>query len=329
MQRLIVFLKSRPKSVIAALLALAFVVSAVWIGDARRARTGLYPPAESVVPTAVVRQDASGAVPDGAYSGEDMLAPKVGGGMTPPMPYPAPTAGVTAADVDQKIIKNGRLQLLVDKVTDAADRITGIAKARGGFVQSSSVSEGGDGTYSGDIEVRVPSDAFEGAMSEIKKLATLVKNETSTGQDVTEQYTDLQAQLRNAQAQEQTYLEILKEARTVSDTLQVQAQLGSIRGQIESLQGRIQYLTNQTSYSTISVSLEEEPAVRAPTKTFRPLSIVKEAAQALVDAFQNILSGLIWAVIVWGGVLLPFALLAWAGMRIWKRRGKHAARSKR
>ncbi len=241
-------------------------------------------------------------------------------GVTSPMPPYEPSAGQTAAEVDQKIIKNGYLNLSVVKVSETATKISDMAARRKGFVQSSSITERGDGTYSGDISIRVPAAEFEASMNEIKSYAALVKNETSTGQDVTEQYTDLEAQLRNARAQEEVYLEILKQARTVDDTLKVQQQLGMIRGQIESLQGRLKYLENVTSYSTISVSLAEEPSVRAPTKEFRPFTIVKEAFQTLVTVFQSLIAGLIWVVIVWGGVLLPVALIAWLIWRAWKRR---------
>lgn len=236
------------------------------------------------------------------------------------MPPYEPTAGETAAQVDQKIIKNGYLQLSVEKVAETSVRITDMAARRGGFLQSSSITERGDGTYSGDVTVRVPAKEFEAAMNEIKSYAKLVKRETATGQDVTEQYTDLEAQLRNARAQEETYLAILKQARTVEDTLMVQDRLGAVRAQIESLQGRMQYLENVTSYSTISVSLSEEPNVRVPTREFRPVAIMKQAFQTLVAVFQNLVAGLIWLVIVWGGVLLPLGLVAWLAWKRWKRR---------
>jgi hypothetical protein len=235
-------------------------------------------------------------------------------------PDGGPTAGQTAAEVDQKIIKNGYLQLVVDKVAAATDSITKLAKDDGGFVQNSSTNVRADGTYSGDITVRVPVAKFDAAMADIQKLAVQVKSSNATGQDVTEQYTDLQAQLRNAQAQEQTYLAILKQAKNVQDTLAVQAQLGAIRSQIESLQGRIQYLANTTSYSTISVSLEEEPLVRAPTKEFRPWTIIKMAVQTLIETVQAIIAGLIWALIVWGGILLPLGLILYVIYRVWKRK---------
>jgi hypothetical protein len=315
MIRPIAYLRAHPKAALATLLILVFAVAMIWNGTSQRSLTAplTY---NTVAPSIGVSEGAVGS-PSMVYA--DKMAPPIDNTIMPPIPMP-PTAGQTAAEVDQKIIKNGFLQLVVDKVAEAAASVTQIATSQGGFVQNSTVTERGDGTYSGEVDVRVPVLKFEEAMTEIRKLATLVKSDTSTGQDVTEQYTDLQAQLRNAQAQEQTYLEILKQARTVDDTLKVQEQLGIIRGQIESLQGRIQYLTNSTSYSTISVSLEEEPVVRAPTKEFRVWSIIKEATQTLVAAVQNIVAGIIWAVIVWGGILLPLAIVLWIVVKIWKRR---------
>jgi len=246
------------------------------------------------------------------FAAMDMMAEEsadYGRGIAPMPPQPG-YGGQTAAEVDQKIIKNGSLQLAVDDVGESVNRITSLAGDKKGFVQTSSVSERRDGTHYGQITIRVPAAAFDAAMQEIKGLAAVVKNESASGQDVTEKYTDLEAQLRNALAQERTYLAVLDKAETVEEILKVQQYLGQIRGTIESLQGRLKYLENMTSYSTINVSLEEEPVVRVPTKEFRPLTSVKEAVQALVDLGQGLLVGLIWAVIVGGGLLLPFGLLA-------------------
>lgn len=240
-----------------------------------------------------------------------------------PEPFPSPTAGQTAADVDQKIIKNGSLRLVVDDVSEATAAITTLAGAEEGFVQHSSVSERADGTHVGSITIRVPSSRFEAVIQSIKAVANVVETESVSGQDVTEQFTDLQAQLRNAEAQEATFLAVLDRATTVEDILNVQRELGYIRAQIESLQGRMQYLENVTSYSTIDVSLSEEPSLVIPSKEFRPLTSVKEAAQALVVIGQQFVIGFIWLVIVGGGLLLPTALflslLVWLLLKLVKR----------
>ncbi|KKR97577.1 MAG: hypothetical protein UU48_C0012G0016 [Candidatus Uhrbacteria bacterium GW2011_GWF2_41_16] len=238
-------------------------------------------------------------------------------------PEPSITAGETAAEVDQRIIKNGYLTLVVKDVPYAVSQITDLADTDHGFVQNSSISENKDGTHKGKISIRIPVKEFDRTMDTITSYALAVSNQSSTGQDVTEQFTDLQAQLHNAEAQEQVYLEILKKAETIQDVLMVQQQLGSIRGTIESLQGRIKYLENVTAYSTISVSLSEEASVQLPTKGFRPLSIFKEAIQTLIALFQSAAAGTIWLLVIGGGILLPLGLMVWALVRLARGRTAH------
>ncbi|MEY4745053.1 MAG: hypothetical protein RL272_998 [Candidatus Parcubacteria bacterium] len=237
-----------------------------------------------------------------------------------PVMIPYPSGGQTAAEVDQKIIKNGTLRITVDRVAESIGRIASIATARGGFVQESSSSERVDGTHEGQVTIRVPAKDFEMVMADVKALAKVVNYEVASGQDVTEQYTDLTAQLRNARAQEEEYLRIMKKADTVEDILKVQERLGQVRGQIESLQGRLKYLENVTSYSTVSVSLAEEPRIQVPTKEFRPGSIASEAVQALVGIAQRTAAAAIWIAIVGGGIGVPAVAIVLVAIAIVRRR---------
>ncbi len=232
------------------------------------------------------------------------------------------TAGATAAEVDQKIIKTGYLSLSVEHADAAASSLAALATGMGGYVQNSSLEERTDGTKFGSVVIRIPSARFDDALAESKKLATQVKSENVGGQDVTEQYTDLEAQLRNAKAQETEYLNILKKAQNVQDILSVQSYLGGVRSQIESLQGRLKYLGNQTSYATLSVSLSEDARVTVPGRDFRPLNDLKTAAQTLVAVFQGLATWLIWFAVIGGGTLIPLALLVWGVVVILKRRNR-------
>lgn len=226
-------------------------------------------------------------------------------------PIPAPSAGQTAGEVDQKIIKNGSLTLVVENVSESIDNLTQLSKTVGGFVQNSDIFEGNNGQKSGNITLRIPSTSFETALKQAKDLATFVSHEQVSGQDVTEQYTDLAARLRNAEAQEQVYLKVLDSARSVSDVLEVQRELSNIRATIESYKGQIQYLENQTSYATLTIFLSEKTTVSLPTKEFRPIDSIKEAVNGLVVVAQSLIVTLIWFVIVGGGILLPIGLIAW------------------
>lgn len=322
MTNLVEYFKGKPRTSLA-ILAIAAAITASWYAFDWQSDTPKYGGFAMMESSDGDAYGYGTTMGRGVGAYDKMASPSIA-----PMPYVAdgimpplyPTSGETAAEVDQKIVKNGYLQLVVVKVSDVVTEIGRLATARGGFVQSSSVTERGNGVYGGEVSVRVPVAKFEEAMNEIKKLSVVVKNETSNGQDVTEQYTDLQAQLRNAKAQEETYLEVLKQARSVEDILKVQERLGSIRSVIESLTGRLKYLENTTSFSTISVSLEEEATLRAPTKEFRLGAIVRGAVQTLVGAFQSLIAGLVYFIIVWGGILLPIGLLSWIVWKIWKKR---------
>lgn len=228
------------------------------------------------------------------------------------------TAGSTAADVAQRIIKTADLTLQVDVAADSAQAIADIAKAKGGYVQSSSVSEDAVGNKYAHVTIRVPVDHFEAIFDEVKDLADKVVNASTNGQDVTEQYTDLEARLNAAKAQEQQYLTILQLASTVGEILAVQEHLADVRADIESMQGQLNYLTNRTELATISVSLTENTRVTIPTEKFELWDEIKDAAKTLIVVFQRIVTAVVWAIIVGG----PFALLALGAYTIYRRRSR-------
>lgn len=225
------------------------------------------------------------------------------------MPYPAPSVGgQTAAEAEQRIIKTADLAIAVDGVEAKTHEVISIATGKGGFVQSSTLVEDEDGYKSGYVTVRVPSETFEDTITAIKNLSVRVDRESINGRDVTEQYTDIEARLRSAQAQEEQYLKILEQAETVQDILSVQSYLQSVRYEIESLQGQLDSLGNQTEYSTISVSLQEEVRIEVPTEKFDLGRDVKLALKYVVILAQTLLTYLVWLVIVGGAVIIPLGL---------------------
>ena len=185
----------------------------------------------------------------------------------------------------RKIIRNGALSLLVKKAEEVVQNIQALANNLGGFISESRVYETSGGSKSGTITIRIPADRFEEAMTEIKKMAIKVENETTSAQDVTEKFVDFEAQLKSAQAQEAQYLEILKRAVTVEEVLKVQQKLGETRNTIEKIQGQIQFLSRQVEMSTISVSLTSEADITVFGIRWRPLFVLKQS-------FRNMLKGL-------------------------------------
>src|SRR5438093_4042905 len=170
---------------------------------------------------------------------------------------------------DRKIVRNANLELRVDSVTTAVQQIDDVAAGAGGFVSASNVfvnsaSDGEDTasrTQTATLTVRVPADAYPTVMSRLRGISKETVSETSTASEVTEEFTDLQARLRNLQATEQRYLDLLNKAASIDEILTVQDRLNGVRLEIEQVTGRINVLNNLTDFASITVQLSLPPAV--------------------------------------------------------------------
>jgi multidrug efflux pump subunit AcrA (membrane-fusion protein) len=202
--------------------------------------------------------------------------------------------GTGATDTDRKIVKNGDMTLEVNDITVAITGVAKVATDLNGYVVSSNKQGDQDITY-GQISIRVPSDRFDEAFDKLRKLAVNVPNERTDSQDVTEQYTDLQAQLRNLEATEAQYLEILTKAEKVEDILAVQRELSNVRGQIEQLKGRIQYLDRTSDMALINVYLQKTKPLGGTA--WSALETLKSAARGLVSFGKVLANILIWVAV--------------------------------
>jgi len=220
--------------------------------------------------------------------------------------------------VERKVTKNGSLDLVVDKAETTAQAIQNIAEKAGGFVSHSQISEVSNNVKTGSITVRVPTDKFNQAMTDIKKLANKVEQENVDAQDVTEQYMDLDARLRNARATESQYLEIMRRALKVQDMLDVQQKLGEVRGEIEQLQGQLKYLNNQIDMSTINVSLTAQADVQVFGITWRPLTVIKQAFRNLLSSLTGYIDAIIGLIFLLPVIVLWLATIGLILLALWK-----------
>jgi len=213
--------------------------------------------------------------------------------------------------IDKKIIKTGSLSLKVEKAETVAESIANIAKLHKGEVASSNFYESARGVKSGAITVRVPYNNFDAAFNEIKKVATQFVSEASNAQDITEQYIDLQARLKNKQAEEISFTALLNRAGKLEEIISVTRELARVRGEIEQLQGQIRYLNSQTDMSTITANLTEDVAIASASQDWRPWQVVKTSVKRLLTAGQNFVDGLIMFLVVVLPMLIIYGLVIW------------------
>jgi len=228
----------------------------------------------------------------------------------------ADTAASAAEAADRKIIRNASLTMEVKSTSDMQHKVTSIAESHGGFVVTSEAKQREDAdpekrTLDIKLVVRVPSERFGSALDQIRGLANTLREENVTGQDVTEEFIDLEARIRTQRALELQFLEIMKQARKVEDALEVQRQIADVRTDIEKLEGRKRFLENRASLSTIVVTLEGPRQIVVSTTTFG--RSLREAVAEGVDLGSAILLFLVRFVIIMVPVtvfvLLPLGLL--------------------
>lgn len=213
------------------------------------------------------------------------------------------TTSVLPSMAERKIARTGTIGLLVDEVNSARDSIVQLASRLGGYIVSTSFS-GRDGDYAGSISLRIPNEKFDEAVTELRTLAVRIASENIAAKDVTEEYVDLQSRLRNAQATERQYLELLDKANDVDSTLKVYDRLKQVGAEIEQIKGRIQYLDQTSAMSIITVQLNPvataKPVVRSGWNAIEQL---KSATRAFVVAIQVIGTIAIYAAMfspIWG-----------------------------
>lgn len=220
----------------------------------------------------------------------------------------ADVAASAAEAADRKIIRNANLTMEVSSTTDSQHRVASIAESHGGFVVTSESkqrdnSDPNKRTLDIKLVVRVPADRFGAALDAIRGLANNLREENVTGQDVTEEFINLEARIRTQKALELQFLEIMKQARKVEDALEVQRQIADVRTEIEKLEGRRRFLENRASLSTITVNLEAPRQIVTVSTTGFGRSL-RDAVSEGVDVGSAILLFLVR----FGIVMIPVTL---------------------
>ncbi|RHW31136.1 DUF4349 domain-containing protein [Neobacillus notoginsengisoli] len=166
---------------------------------------------------------------------------------------------------DRMVIRQAELHVRVKNFKEAQSMLERKAEQFGGYIVNSTVSRDGDEQLSGNMTIRIPADKFEAFLHEAEGEAAEVLDRVVRGEDVTEQYVDLESRLKSKRAVEARLLEFMKNADKTEDLLKISSDLGAVQEEIEQLTGKIKYFENQASMSTITISFFENKVVAKGT----------------------------------------------------------------
>lgn len=259
----------------------------------------------------------------GAPAPQDAASSKASG-----QPGGGDTASTLAdlAIVERKIIYNAQIDLAVDDVNEAFAAAQRIAQGAGGIVSASNFYTKDDQRLA-SVTLRVPVDSYQEVLSQLRQLAVEVRSETSNAKDITEEFTDLESRLRNLEATELRYLELLGRAQNIEEILRVQDRINATRAEIEQVKGRMQLLENLSDMATIQAQIQP---FAAPTEEPRPggwnpSRIARDAWENSLAAMQAVAGALITISIylVWLAIPAVIVLAVWrrvAGLPLIDRR---------
>lgn len=222
-------------------------------------------------------------------------------------------------EVELQIIRTGNIHLEVDDYFLASQKVEAYASKYSGYVSNSDARASHDSKHSGTVTIRVPEIHFDAVMAELSLLGE-IKSKSVHGNDVTEEYIDLQARINNSKAHETRLIEMYDDADDINEMMQVERELSRVREQIESWEGRLRYLNNRVQMSTITVDLYE------------PLPVVKEWGiwTSVKNAVNHSLRTIRW-MIEFIGMILPLLVtgtLIWLLVRWLVRRSRRNLRKR-
>jgi hypothetical protein len=224
-----------------------------------------------------------------------------------------------AAVSNRKIVQTGSVELTVKDPKDSAEKVRSLVQSLGGYVEASQIE--GQKEVTATVTIRVPASRLDEAKADLGELALHVDNEKTNAQDVSRQYVDTEARLRNLRAQEGQYLQIMKSAVKVQDMLDVSEHLSQVRGEIEQEQADFQILSKQIEMATLVISLKSAIAPVTFGLNWRPLYQLKLASQQALDGIaeyaSTMMSVLLYlpVLLLWGVTILLAVAAGWRILR--------------
>jgi hypothetical protein len=217
-------------------------------------------------------------------------------------------AAADYAGIERLIIRNAWLDLVVPDTEATLDEINDLVDELGGYVVESNLNQYQEGLQA-YVTLRIPAESLDDALERIRALATEVRGERISGQDVTEDYVDLQSRLRYLEATEKRLLEFLEEAEDTEAALAVYENLQQIQADIEQVKGKIQFLEQSAAMATITLDITpDELAQPIQVGGWHPEGTLRDAFQTLIRVLQFLVDAAIVILVLVIPVLVVIAI---------------------
>jgi hypothetical protein len=243
----------------------------------------------------------------------------------------------TGEIIERQVIRTGSLEIIASDPLQTAEQLRNLAANFSGFVVSSNVNGSDQGTRSAQVSIRIPSDHFDEARAQVRKIAKSVEQDSIEAHDVTRESVNQEAALHNARAEEAQYLAILKRAAAVKDVLEVSSKVAEVRGRIDQLESGLRLLHHQVEMSLLTINIHGVAEAQAFGLHWRPLYEAKvslrgalggmaDYADDMVALFLNLPVIAIWVLTIVALIKIGWIVLRstvrvfFPGSTIWLRR---------
>ncbi|MDC3413218.1 DUF4349 domain-containing protein [Terrihalobacillus insolitus] len=229
----------------------------------------------------------------------------------------------SSQDSSRKIIYNANLSVEVKDFEVSVNDIQAQITEAGGYIVNSSTNGGADGKrLYGQVTARIPQERFRNFLKTVEKESMKVLESNVTGEDVTEEYVDLESRLKSKKVVEKRLLDFMEKAEKTEDLLKISADLANVQEEIEQITGRMNYLQNKADLATVTINISENKinVPKIEEENLNTWERTKKLFMESVNFLLSTLSGLFVFIVGSLPVLLLLGLIGFVSFRIYKKK---------
>ena len=216
--------------------------------------------------------------------------------------------------ISKKIIKNGDMEIAVSNLLEAKNKISEIIKNNKAYLQSETFRNS-DTSENINLVIRVPHQNFDAIINSFSDGIGSVEAKTVKAEDVTEEYTDVSIKLENKRIYLEKYREMLKNAASTKDMLEIQENIRALEDEIDVAEGRLRFIDDRVNYSTLELLLFKEKARSSATSK---IGFGSRFGDSIAEGWNSFVSFLLGLISFWPFfIIIPLLIFAW---KKWRRK---------